>query len=158
MLNNLSGENRKENPKPLHLENETLTSDFRKAEHFNKCFAEISKSGKKTGLDRGLEKALKKKLVKETDESNFIKDFTLAELEKALRKLKKRKSPGPDKVHNEMLLNIGPKGKDALLLLVNKTWETGTVPKIWKLATITPILKKGKSADKPQSYRPVPFP
>ena len=81
LLNNLSGENRKENPKPLHLENETLTTDFRKAEHFNKVFAEVSKSGKKTDLDRGLEKILKSKLGTDTDDSNFIKEFTLAELE-----------------------------------------------------------------------------
>ena len=155
LLNNLSGENRKENPKPLHLENETLTTDFRKAEHFNKVFAEVSKSGKKTDLDRGLEKILKSKLGTDTDDSNFIKEFTLAELEKQLRKLKKRKSPGPDKVHNEMLINLGPRGKEALLLLVNKTWETGKIPKIWRLAIITPILKKGKSADKPQNYRPI---
>ena len=78
----------------------------RKAEHFNKVFAKVSKSGKKTDLDRGLEKLLKTKLATETDDSNFIKEFTLAELEKQLRKLKKRKSPGPDKVHNEMLINF----------------------------------------------------
>ena len=72
-----------------------------------------------------------------------------------MRKLKKRKSPGPDKVRNEMLINLGPRGKEALLLLVNKTWETGKIPKIWRLAIITPILKKGKSADKPQNYRPI---
>ena len=54
-----------------------------------------------------------------------------------------------------MLINLGPRGKEALLLLVNKTWETGKIPKIWRLAIITPILKKGKSADKPQNYRPI---
>ena len=72
-----------------------------------------------------------------------------------MRKLKKKKSPGSDEVHNEMLINLGPRGKEALLLLVNKTWETGKVPKIWRLAIITPILKKGKSADKPKNYRPI---
>ena len=69
--------------------------------------------------------------------------------------LKKKKAPGPDRVHNEMLKNVGDKGKAALLALFNKTWKSGVVPKAWKLATITPILKAGKKADQPQSYRPI---
>ena len=77
----------------------------------------------------------------------FSSDFTLAELEKATSLLKLRKSPGPDKIHNEMLKNLSQKGKEALLILYNKTWESGKVPKAWKTATITPILKKGKTAD-----------
>ena len=53
-----------------------------------------------------------------------------------------------------MLLNLGDKGKEVLLALYNKTWENGHVPKLWKLATINPILKKGKKTDQLTSYRP----
>ena len=34
-------------------------------------------------------------------------DITLAELNMAIRKLKKRHSPGPDKIKNEMLQHLG---------------------------------------------------
>ena len=61
LLNNLTGDTRKENPKPLHTETETLTSDFKKAEHFNKYFASVNKSGKKSTLDKGLLSVLKEK-------------------------------------------------------------------------------------------------
>ena len=79
----------------------------------------------------------------------------MSELEKAMRLLKKNKSPGPDLIHNEMLMNLSPKGKEALLMLLNKTWKSGNIPKSWKIATVTPVLKKGKPADQPQSYRPI---
>ena len=61
LLNNLTGDKRKENPKPLHTETEELTSDFKKAEHFNKYFASINKSSKKSDLDKGLLSILKEK-------------------------------------------------------------------------------------------------
>ena len=51
-------------------------------------------------------------------------------------------------------MNLGDKGKEVLLALYNKTWENGHVPKLWKLATINPILKKGKKTDQRTSYRP----
>ena len=85
----------------------------------------------------------------------FSKEITIGELEKALRSLKLRKSPGPDKVHNEMLKRLSTTGKEALLILINKTWKSGRIPSIWRIATITPILKKGKDAKLPQSYRPI---
>ena len=155
LLNNLTGETRKKNPQPLHLETETITSEFKKTEHFNKCFASVSKASKKTELDRDIAKVLKEEERKGTDNRLFLDQFTPSELAKTLRKLKKGKSPGPDKIHNEMLLHLGPKGKEALRLLYNKTLEKGQVPKVWKLAIITPILKNGKRADQPQSYRPI---
>ena len=40
-------------------------------------------------------------------------------------------------------------------MLLNKTWKSGNIPKSWKIATVTPVLKKGKPADQPQSYRPI---
>ena len=129
LLNNLSGENRKTNPQPLHLETESITSDFRKAEHFNKCFASVSKASKKTPLDKGLANTLREKEGIGTDNRLFLDRLTQAELDKACRKLKNRKSPGPDKIHNEMISHLGPKGKEALLYLFNKTWETGIIPK-----------------------------
>ncbi|GFS01258.1 reverse transcriptase-like protein [Elysia marginata] len=41
-----------------------------------------------------------------------------------MKKLKLRKSPGPDMLHNEMLLHLGLEGKKVLLKLINKTWDT----------------------------------
>ena len=59
-----------------------------------------------------------------------------------------KNAPGPDEISNEMLVHLGQNGKELLLAIINKTWETGKLPKSWKTATITPIQKKGKTKDK----------
>ena len=51
--------------------------------------------------------------------------FTQAELEDALRTLNLRKSPGTDKITNEMLLHLGPKAKKKLLQLMNDSFKQG---------------------------------
>ena len=79
----------------------------------------------------------------------------MSELNKALKKLKSRKSPGPDKLHNEMLTHLGPIGKQTLLRLMNLTLQTSEIPRAWKNAIITPILKKGKPPEDLSSYRPI---
>ena len=157
MLHNLSGAQRKINPKPLADNAEIHTSDEKKAEHLNKYFATVTKSSKKSDLDRNLRKDLRQeeRANQGPTPDIFSKEITTGELEKALRTLKLRKSPGPDKVHNEMLKRLSQKGKEALLILINKTWKSGQIPNIWRIATITPILKKGKDAELPQSYRPI---
>ena len=156
LLDNMSGTNSQVNPKPFHNDSEVLTSDCKKAEHLNKHFAKVTKASKKTDLDRNLKKALQEEERKESSSPDiFSNDLTIAELEKAIKMLKQRKAPGPDRVHNEMLKNIGTKAKTALLILFNKTWRKGVIPKAWRVATITPILKKGKPADQPKSYRPI---
>ncbi|KAK3763469.1 hypothetical protein RRG08_056937 [Elysia crispata] len=50
------------------------------------------------------------------------------ELEDALKALKDKKSPGPDKITNEMLKHMGPKAKSKLIGLYNNSWKEGIVP------------------------------
>ena len=139
----------------MNTPTETLTTDFKKAEFFNKYFASVNKSSKKDNLDKGLKNILKNKEKEPNFQSIFEENLTENELNNAIKKLNKKKSPGPDKVHNEMLINLGREGKLKLLNLYNKTWRDGVIPKAWKLATITPVLKKGKQATHPKSFRPI---
>ena len=39
--------------------------------------------------------------------------------------------------------------------MCNKIWEEGEIPKTWKHATITPLLKERKGSKDVRSYRPV---
>ena len=81
--------------------------------------------------------------------------FTLHELQTALRKLKTKKSPGPDGITNEMLKHLGSTAILKLLEVFNHSWETGTLAQTWREAIMTPIYKKGKDKKKPASYRPI---
>uniref|UniRef100_A0A0B7BRX1 Reverse transcriptase domain-containing protein n=2 Tax=Arion vulgaris TaxID=1028688 RepID=A0A0B7BRX1_9EUPU len=76
-------------------------------------------------------------------------------METAMKKLKPRKAPGPDKIKNEMLCHMGKKARLILLFAINRTWREAKIPAAWRTANITPILKKGKPVDDPLSYRPI---
>ena len=54
-------------------------------------------------------------------------------LKKALKKAKNT-APGLDKIHYEFLRNLPTE-----LDLINRIWENGNFPGIWRLATIIPM-------------------
>jgi ribonuclease HI len=84
----------------------------------------------------------------------YNKPFTEQELEHALE-LSSDSAPGPDEVIYSMLKNLGPNAKQLLLKLFNRIYKEGKLPKQWKEAYIIPILKEGKGATSPGSYRPI---
>ena len=81
--------------------------------------------------------------------------ITMAELTDAIKKLKRKKSPGPDNITNEMLQHLGNLALQKLLTVFSHSWKQGQVPQCWKEATMIPILKRGKNKTKAQSYRPI---
>ena len=118
--------------------------------------ASINKSSKLSDKDKEKLQNLKaQEKAPSVSRELFEVDFTMTELKKVMKKLKKCRSPGPDRIHNEMLINLGPIGKQTILRLVNLTLQKGEIPRIWKNAIITPILKKGKSPEDLGSYRPI---
>ena len=151
LLNNLSGKQRKSNTRPITDEE----TPEKRANTFNKFFSSINKSQRDHKNDFFLLKELKLRERTQTKAGALDEDFTPQELGAALKKLKKKKSPGPDKVHNEMLQHLGETGKRMLLNIINNTWRKGQIPKAWKNAHIVPILKKDKDPKNPKSYRPI---
>ena len=81
-------------------------------------------------------------------------DISMAELKEAIQKLKKKKSPGPDNITNEILQHLGNSALQTLLDIFYISWKEGQVPQCWKEATMIPILKRGKNKSKAPSYRP----
>ena len=63
--------------------------------------------------------------------------LALRVLKEVLKKMKHKKTPGPDGITNEMLKHLGPGAKRFLLFIYNQSWSTQTVPTIWNA-------KKGK--------------
>ena len=156
LINNLNGEDRIRNPKPLKTPEGDIAEEQKKANSHNKFFASITKSNKETETDKNFAKELKSREKAPTANVKlFEQDLTMTELNKALKKLKPRKSPGPDGLHNEMLKNLGPRAKQVLLQYINMTWQQGLLPNTWKTAIVKPILKKGKPAEELSSYRPI---
>ena len=98
---------------------------------------------------------LKSPSVKPSDYKDVCRPVVMSELEFALKKVKSGKAPGPDGIHGTMIKNLSPLGKVHLLSLVNDSWLSTEVPKIWKEGLIKPVHKLGKPKEKVASYRPI---
>ena len=87
-------------------------------------------------------------------ELSYNKPFSLHELKTNLKHLKNT-SPGQDKIHNKHLAHLPPRYEHWLLDIFNKSFANSTVPPLWKLAEIVPILKPSKPPTAVSSYRPI---
>jgi hypothetical protein len=67
----------------------------------------------------------------------------------------KSNATGPDLIQNKMIRNMSKPNETSLLHLFNTLFTNTHVPTQWKNAVVIPLLKKGKQADDPNSYRPV---
>ena len=156
LLHSLSGDQRKTNPEPIQRNGKWIADNKKKANLFNRHFASVNKRLKRKTLDKALKKVLKnKEKGAGANIKPFEEEFTLDEMRSEMKKLKARKSPGPDGITNEMITNLGNTSQQVLLSFINRTWKEGTLPKGWRTAHIKPILKKGKPPQDPKSYRPI---
>lgn len=80
--------------------------------------------------------------------------ITNSELKQAMKELKSNLM-GRDLIHNKMLANLTEENKEHLLHLFSSMLQSHFVPSEWETATIIPIRKAEKPADKPESYRPI---
>ncbi|GFX23652.1 probable RNA-directed DNA polymerase from transposon X-element [Trichonephila clavipes] len=81
-------------------------------------------------------------------------DFTMTELKKALLQAHNT-SPGPDGITYTMLRHLNPNSLANILFLFNRVWKENCFPSSWRAAIVIPILKPGKVATDPLSYRPI---
>lgn len=54
-----------------------------------------------------------------------------------------------------MLTNLSLPKRKTLLFVLKKMFNIGVVPTGWRCAIVVPLLKPGKPADRPDSYRPI---
>ena len=91
----------------------------------------------------------------ENANNDLICPVGLNELNKCLKDLKKRKSPGTDNITNEHILHGGPALLHSLKKLYCLMFELGFIPDQCKVGIIIPIHKPGKPRESPDSYRPI---
>ena len=83
---------------------------------------------------------MQKKIVHED-----LKQFTIEqeEVRKKLMKLNPAKSSGPDNLHSKTLKELANVLDKPLKILFQNTLTKGKIPKEWKHANVTAIVKKG---------------
>ena len=92
--------------------------------------------------------------IKKRPKSPLI-NISTSQVSKAIKKSKNSKALGPDEISPIMLKHLGPHGIKHLTNLFNNVVNTATIPYLWKIARIIPLLKPGKPADKGSSFRPI---
>ena len=80
--------------------------------------------------------------------------FSLREFREALSSTEAT-APGEDTILYEMLKHLPDDAKRFLLKIINKVWETGILPKGWKISIIVPVNKPNKDPSQATSYRPI---
>ena len=80
--------------------------------------------------------------------------FTPIEVSKCIKQLKCNGSASPDSLPAEFFKVTDCFVRFPLSVIFNLSIQTGELPGIWKVASVTPIFKKGSPSD-PANYRPI---
>ena len=136
-------------------ENSKLLTGKQAADKFAENYANESKIPISALKQRETRREVRERTANRTAVKPMHQPLRPGELQKALKKLRPKRSPGPDGITNEMLIHLGSAAVCKLLQIYNHSWEQGVLPQIWREATMIPILKKGKDPKKANSYRPV---
>ena len=136
-------------------ENSKLLTGKQAADKFAENYANESKIPISALKQREARREVRERTANRTAVKPMHQPLRLGELQRALKKLRPKRSPGPDGITNEMLIHLGSAAVCKLLQIYNHSWEQGVLPQIWREATMIPILKKGKDPKKANSYRPV---
>ena len=135
---------------------EDITDETEVAEAFNKFFVDKI-SNLKANIDPNYVKDPLSKIEEKVKHKNLkfkIKTVTVSTVQKAMKKMAKKKSKGSDDISQECLI-LGLETLAAPLTeIINASISTGVVPEQWKEAIVVPILKKGDPKDL-KNYRPV---
>ena len=129
-------------------------SPVAKADTFMRQYAAVSRL-RFTRTERLRKKLVRRRLTALTADTESCQPFTLAEMSTALKETKEKAAAGPDEIPPRFLKELGTEGAELLLAIFNQSWESGFCPQSWRNAEIIPLLKKGKPASNPESYRPV---
>ena len=135
-------------------------TDAGKARTFRSYYAKVlhpRSAPPQTRVEKRLHRQQKisNRLYTRQPDADLSSDFTLAELQLALRRLHPRKACGPDGIYNEFLTHATPALHSILLRIANAVWKTGDFPRSFLTATIIPLLKPKKDPTSPKSFRPV---
>lgn len=54
-----------------------------------------------------------------------------------------------------MMRHLSDEALGSFMVLYNKVWVKGKLPKLWKTAVVVPVRKPGKDSSQPSNYRPI---
>ena len=132
-----------------HL-NSTPPTDKHQADILNKHYSNICRLP-----HRREDRKILRRLHSLPLDRNMTPPFTCDMTLRAIRRTKNTSSTGPDGISYLHLKHLGPHAIRVLTDIFNYSLINNSIPNIWKLAKIIPILKPNKNPTEPASYRPI---
>jgi len=139
-------------PKIVTSENRELTDCQSIANCFNNFFANVGENTANSvpATTSSASDFLPPKIV----DTFVLSEITSEEIEKLIEKLNGKKATGPYSIPISLLKIMSGSISQILAKIFNASLTKGTVPECFKLASITPIFKKGSQLDV-NNYRPI---
>ena len=107
-------------------------------------------------FERGVRKEYKKMLESFPKKDPLLNlPVTADETHNAIKMIKNGKAAGIDGIYPDMITHLGPIATQWLATVMTEIQESGKIPNEWKHSKVIAILKPGKPANEPSSYRPI---
>jgi ribonuclease HI len=139
----------------LKMGDNQFVTDLDKANVLADTFAAVSSNGGYSPEFCEIKEEEEAKFYFKNDSESLLDEpFTINELDEAIEGAKCT-SPGKDDINMVMVKHLPLSAKKILLIIFNYIWHVSQCPVKWKEAVLTPLLKPGKEACNPSSYRPI---
>ena len=87
--------------------------------------------------------------------SLLSEEFTLHELNEAIKTLVNGKASRIDDINTKLLKQLGPNCQKWLLKMFHACFRENNTPKVWRKVKTIAILKPGKNPQEPKNFRPI---
>ena len=142
----------------LEFRGKAIYDPVRKADAFCQQYAAVSRHSF-SRAERDTNRRVRQELTRARCEAGPVgqesSDFSLGELQAALKASKAKGAAGPDEICPQFLRNLKEDALDFVLGIFNESWVRGYCPQTWRDAVIVPVPKPGKPAGVISSYRPI---
>ena len=130
-------------PERVYLNGCFRSNDIDKANLFNKFFCDQFSDSSDYEI-----------AVDTSNDEQFNVSFCHRRIRKLLAKINSNKAGGPDAIHGKILKNCAVSLAYPLSILFRVSYNTGCIPREWKLANVVPVHKKG-AKENVENYRPI---
>ena len=105
--------------------------------------------------DRDLNRQFKKRLNAPSVDDKNCAPLQMDGLLFAIKKMERKGAAGPDNIPPSFLKSLGPLPLQELLSIFNSSLSLTHCPRIWRVTTVIPLLKVGKSPSEVTSFLPI---